>query len=192
MLQPAKTVSWTSNYYVGQEHPDAAAATNCTVPVQPGLCFTAINPAPNGKLHIFDNYVTWQARPKLSVAAEGGYVIQRLWATAAPGESSAPSHVIGGALYAQYQPTSRTALAARTEYLSDRGGLFSSTTQALKETTATYKYTLAEGLDIFGEYRHDWSNERYFTTHNAGAPSNHQTTATVGLVWWYGGKQGAW
>lgn len=192
VLQPAKTVSWTSNYYVGQEHPDTAAATNCTVPEQPGLCFTPVTPAPNGKLHIFDNYVTWQVRPKFTLSAEGDYVIQRLWATAAPGESAAPSHVIGGALYAQYQPTPRTSLAARTEYLSDRGGLFSSATQALKETTATYKYTLADGLDLFAEYRRDWSNLPYFTTHNVGLPSDHQTTATVGLVWWYGGKHGAW
>ena len=24
------------------------------------------------------------------------------------------------------------------------------------------------------------------------AYAQHQTTATVGLVWWYGGKQGSW
>jgi hypothetical protein len=35
VLQPKKTVNWTINYYLGQEHPDTVAATNCTVPVQP-------------------------------------------------------------------------------------------------------------------------------------------------------------
>ena len=47
-------------------------------PVQPGLCFEKISPAPNGKTHIFDSYVTWQTTPKLAFTLEGDYVIQRL------------------------------------------------------------------------------------------------------------------
>ena len=192
VLTPTKSVTWTSNYYFGQEHADSVPASNCTGPVQPGLCVAPINPAPNGKLHIFDNYVTWQATPKLTFTGEGDYEIEREWATAAPGESSAPSHVSGGALYAQYQLNSRNSFGARSEYLSDRGGLFSGTTQALKEATGTYKRTLADGFDAFFEFRRDWSNVPYFTTHNVGSPADHQSTATLGLVWWYGGKQGAW
>jgi hypothetical protein len=191
-LQPAKSVSWTVNYYLGQEHPDSIAATNCNVPVQPGLCLAPINPAPNGKLHIFDSYVSWQPRPQLTLAAEGDYVIQREWVNAAPGESSTPSHVDGAVAYAQYQVTPRGALAARAEYLSDHGGLFSNETQALKEFTATYKYTLSDNFDAFFEYRRDWSNRLYFVTNNPASPSGHQDTALLGLVWWYGGKQGSW
>lgn len=53
--RPAKTLTWTFNYYLGQEHPDRAPATNCgPIPVQPGLCFTAISPAPNGHTDILD------------------------------------------------------------------------------------------------------------------------------------------
>jgi Putative beta-barrel porin-2, OmpL-like. bbp2 len=191
-LQPAKSVSWTTNYYLGQEHPDTVAAANCTVPVQPGLCLAPITPAPNGKLHIFDSYASWTVTPKLTLAAEGDYVIQREWVNAAPGESSAPSHVDGGAAYAQYQLIPRGAIAARTEYLSDRGGLFSNQTQALKEVTGTWKYNLTDNFDAFLEYRRDWSNRPYFVTNNPAAPSTHQDTALLGLVWWYGGKQGSW
>jgi hypothetical protein len=192
VLQPTKTVNWTFNYYNGQEHPDTVTATNCTVPVQPGLCEAPITPAPNGKIHIFDSYATWQALPKLTLSAEGDYVIEREWANAAPGESSAPSHVDGGVAYAQYQLTPRISLGSRTEYLSDRGGLFSNVTQALKETTGTYKYSFGDGFDAFLEYRRDWSNRPYFITSNPAAPSSHQDTATLGVVWWYGGKQGSW
>ncbi len=192
VLTPTTKIRWTSNYYLGQEHPDNAPSTTCTGPVQPGLCVVPISPAPNGKLHIFDNYATWQVTPKLALTGEGDYVIERLWATAGPGESSAPSHVSGGAAYAQYQATPRSAFAVRGEYLSDRGGLFSAATQALKEGTGTYKFSVADGLDAFVEFRRDWSNVPYFTTHNVGSPSDHQTTATLGLVWWYGGKQGTW
>jgi hypothetical protein len=156
------------------------------------LCETSINPAPNGKLHIFDSYATWSATSKLTLAGEGDYVIQREWATTAPGESSAPQHVDGGAAYAQYQLTPRAAIAARTEYLSDRNGLFSNESQALKEGTVTYKYNFADGFDAFLEFRHDWTNIPYFVTNNPASPTNHQDTATMGLVWWYGGKQGSW
>jgi hypothetical protein len=190
--QPAKSVLWNFNYYLGQDHPDVAAATNCPAPVQPGLCLQQINPAPNGKEHIFDSYVTWNATPKLALSVEGDYVISREWASAAPGESSAPSHVDGGAAYARYQWTPKMALAGRTEYLSDRGGLFSGTTQALKEFTGTYEYKFGEGLLSRVEYRRDWTNVPFFLTNKPGVLAGSQPTLTVGMVWWVGGKQGAW
>jgi hypothetical protein len=84
------------------------------------------------------------------------------------------------------------ALAARTEYFSDRGGLFSGTTQALKEFTGTYEYKVADGLLTRVEYRRDWTNVPFFLTNKPGVLASHQDPATVGLVWWYGGKQGAW
>jgi Putative beta-barrel porin-2, OmpL-like. bbp2 len=191
-VQATKNILWNFNYYLGQEHPDVTAATNCSAPVQPGLCLQQINPAPNGKTHIFDSYVTWNATPKLSLALEGDYVISREWADAAPGESSAPSHVDGGAGYVRYQLTPKMALAGRSEYLSDRGGLFSGTTQALKEFTGTYEYKFAEGFLARAEYRRDWSNVPFFLTNKPGVLSPNQPTGTVGLVWWVGGKQGAW
>ena len=192
VLQPAKSLSWTMNYYLGQDHPDVTPAANCPVPVQPGLCLAPITPAPNGKLHIFDSYATWQASAKLTLQAEADYFIERQWANAAPGESSAPAHVMGGVGYLQYHFSPRADLAFRGEYLSDRGGLFSGTTQALKEGTATYEYKFGDGFDTFLEFRRDWSNRPYFQTDQPTSPSSQQPTATLGLVWWYGGKQGTW
>lgn len=192
VYQPKKTLTWTTNFYLGQENPDSVPGTNCPVPVQPGLCVTPLIPAPNGKLHIFDTYATWQATPKLTLQGEADYEIQRQWANAAPGESSAPSHADGGAGYAQYALSPRAFIAARAEYFSDRGGLFSGTTQALKEATATYEYKFGDGFDAFLEFRRDWSNRPYFQTDHPGSPSGHQNTTAIGLVWWYGGKQGAW
>jgi hypothetical protein len=193
-LQPKKNVSWTVNYYVGQDHPDARQNPNgCgSVPIQPELCLEPITPAPDGKQHIFDSYATWNVTPKVTLALEGDYVISRMWANAGPGMSSAPRHVAGGAGYARYQWTKRSAFAGRAEYLSDRGGLFSGTTQALKEFTGTYEFKVGEGLLTRLEYRRDWSNQPYFLTNKPGVLSQNQDTLTVGMVWWYGGKQGAW
>jgi hypothetical protein len=192
-LQPSKDISWTVNYYVGQDHPDSVHASDCgNAPIQPGLCLAPVSPAPDGKQHIFDTYATWNVTPKVSLALEGDYVISRMWANTAPGESSAPSHVGGGAGYARYQWTKRNALAGRVEYLSDRDGLYSGTSQALKEFTGTYEYKIADGFLTRLEYRHDWTNVPFFLTNKVGVLSSHQDTLTVGMVWWYGGKQGVW
>ncbi len=192
--KPKKSVTWVANYYLGQEHPDRVVVANPTnpIPVQPGLTFAAIRPAPDGLLHIFDSYVTWQAAPKLSFALEGDYVIQRLWRNEGPGRSSAPSRVDGTAAYARYEFSKRFAAAARAEYLSDRGGLFSGLNQALKETTATFDYKLSEGFLMRYEWRRDFSNQPSFLSSTQGLLSKEQSTATLGLIWWWGGKEGAW
>jgi len=191
--KPAKTLAWTMNYYLGQEHPDRAPATGCgPVPVQPGLCFVAIRPAPDGRTHIFDSYASWQPTSKLTLQIEGDYVIQRLWQNAAPGQSSAPAHVDGGAAYIAYQFTPKIALATRAEYMSDRGGLFSGVTQALKENTVTFDYKLGDGFLMRYEWRRDYSNQPSFLSDVQGVLSKQQTTATLGLLWWWGRKEGTW
>ena len=191
--KPAKTLTWTMNYYFGQEHPDRAVAANCgPIPVQPGLCFTAITPAPNGHTHIFDSYATWQVTPKLVFEIEGDYFIQRLWQNAAPGRSSAPMHVVGGAAYLQYLLSPKFAIATRAEYMSDRGGLFSGLSQALKENTVTLDYRVTDGFLMRYEWRRDYSNQPTFLTSVQGAFSKDQNTATLGLIWYWGRKEGAW
>ncbi len=191
--KPAKTVTWTMNYYLGQDHPDRTPVSTCgPIPVQPGLCFAAITPAPNGLTHIFDSYATWQADPKLTLAIEGDYFISRLWRNAAPGESSAPSHVAGGAAYIQYQLAPKFAIATRAEYMSDREGLFSGITQALKENTVTFDYKLNDGFLMRYEWRRDFSNQPTFLSDVQGILRKDQSTATLGLVWWWGRKQGTW
>jgi hypothetical protein len=191
--KPKKSVTWVMNYYLGQEHPDRVVAPPTDpIPVQPGLSFVAIRPAPDGLLHIFDSYVTWQSTAKLSFALEGDYVIQRLWRNGAPGQSSAPSHVDGTAGYARYEFSKHFAAAARAEYLSDRGGLFSGLNQAIKETTATFDYKLSEGFLMRYEWRRDFSNQPSFLTSTQGLLSKEQNTATLGLIWWWGGKEGVW
>jgi hypothetical protein len=193
VAQPHKTISWTVNYYRGQEHPDVTSIPNTgAAPLQPGLSFAPIRPAPDGRLHIIDSYVTWQATPKWTLGLEGDYVIQRLWRDDRPGQSAAPSHVSGGAVYARYQLTPKMALAGRAEYLSDRGGMFSGATQALKENTLTFEYKLANGFLMRYEWRRDFSNQPYFFTDAPGVLKKDQNTATLGLILWWGRKEGSW
>jgi Putative beta-barrel porin-2, OmpL-like. bbp2 len=193
VVTPRKNVTWTINYYLGQEHPDVLQVPNTTpIPTQPGLSFVAIRPAPDGRLDIFDSYVLWQTTPKLTLALEGDYEIQRLWRNASLGHSSAPSEIAGTAGYAQYQLSPKWALGARAEYLSDPQGMFSGVSQALKETTATLDYKVGNGFLMRYEWRRDFSNQPYFLTSTQNVKSEQQNTATVGLIWWFGRKEGAW
>jgi hypothetical protein len=192
--KPRKNITWTVNYYLGQEHPDRVVVDTPSnpVPVQPGLTFAGIRPAPDGRTHILDSYTTWQPTAKLTFALEGDYFIQRLWREAGPGRSSAPSHVDGGAAYVRYQLSPKLALAGRAEYLSDRGGLFSGITQALKENTITLDYKVADGILTRYEWRRDFSNQPSFLSDVQGVLSKEQNTASVGLIWWWGRKEGPW
>jgi Putative beta-barrel porin-2, OmpL-like. bbp2 len=187
--QPRKTLSWTVNYYLGQEHPDVVYFPYSSPPGLPtlqGESFEPISPAPKGKTHIIDSYATWQPTQRLTFAFEGDFVIER------DQTNSPPVHTDGGAFYTRYQLTKKFALAGRTEYVSDRGGLYSGATQALKEATLTTEYKVAEGLVMRLEWRRDFSNQRYFLTDTLNLFSKEQTTATVGVVWWFGKKTGPW
>jgi len=174
---------------LGQEHPDFEYLPGSTQPGLPelqGVPFAPIPNPPHGKLHIFDSYESWTATPKLTLAAEADYVIERLETT------SSPQHTDGGALYARYQFAPKLALAGRTEYLSDRGGLYSGVTQAVKEITLTLEQKMAPGFLVREEWRRDFSNQAYFLTNMLGVLKKEQNTGMIGIVWWFGAKEGVW
>jgi hypothetical protein len=191
VLTPTPAISWTLNYYQGQEHPDVAylhtpGPGQLNLPNQQGTYILPIANAPDGKLQILDSYASWQALQALTFAAEVDYVRQRLYSY------STPQHVTGGALYGAYQLAPKVTLAARAEYLADVGGLFSGTNQYLKEGTLTLDYRPTGGFLMRGELRRDQSNRHYFIGGTLGVLEASQTTIGLGLVWWLGQKEGAW
>ncbi len=56
----------------------------------------------------------------------------------------------------------------------------------------TYDFNLADGFLMRYEWRRDFSNQPSFLTSTQGVLSNQQNTALVGLIWWFGRKEGAW
>jgi hypothetical protein len=189
-IKPTKTISWNANYYFGQENRDLAPAYNPAVPslpTEPGLSVTPVpGPKLNGKTHIFDTYASWSPNAKITLAGEFDCVVSRLLADAAP------SHVIGGAGYLQYRFTPKFTVSGRFEYLKDHGGLFSGVTQDLKEHTITATYQIIEGFQLRLEHRRDFSNQPFFLTETPGLLKKEQNTATLGLIWWFGGKRESW
>ena len=93
---------------------------------------------------------------------------------------------------ARYSLPRNWNLGTRAEYFDDRGGLFSGKTQALKEVTLIADHTFVPGFLARAEYRRDFSNQLFFLTDTPAVLVHAQTTATLGLVYWWGTKQGNW
>jgi hypothetical protein len=51
---------------------------------------------------------------------------------------------------------------------------------------------IASGLLVRAVWRRDASNHPYFLTNTLDILKKEQNTATLGVVWWFGGKQGPW
>ncbi len=179
-LKPASSLTWNINYYFGEEQPDVVANANGTFPTQ------NITPTPNGREHIFDTYATWTPTAHLTLVGEADYVINRVYSY------SQPKHVAAGAFYIKYALPHNTNIAARTEYFDDRNGLFTGVSQALNEFTLTLNHQIEPGFLAFAEYRRDDSNQPFFNTSVPNNLVHAQPTATLGLVFWWGQKQGAW
>lgn len=168
IVTPAKGVSWTLNYYAGQEQPDGAA---------PG--------GPDGVFRVFDTYVNWVVSTSLTFAVDVNHTTNEIT------KADAALATTGLGAYARYQFGRASAVAARYEHLDDEG-LFGGIDQRLQEITATFEHRLADGFLMRGEYRRDWSNQPYFTSAVPGHPRRAQDTFTAGLVWWFGNKSGVW
>lgn len=187
--KPAASLSWNIGYYAGREQRDSTIVWNSGLsspPAQPELLASIIRPQPRGRLHILDSYASWSATRRLTLVGEGDYVVNRIQTT------SPPAVVYGGAVYARQQVTQKFSLGARFEYLRDKEGLFSGVSQALKDGTLTATYQLDAGFQCRAEYRRDWSSRPFFLTADPGKLKPEQGTATVGLIWWIGGKEGVW
>lgn len=168
VVKPTGSVTWTTNYYFGQEQPDGGEPEG-----------------PDGFFRVFDSYVAYTATPELSFGLDVNYVTNEV--------NSADDALAlqGTGLYARYQLSAPAALAVRYERLDDEG-LFGGIDQVLHELTATAEYKFADGFLVRAEFRRDWSNESFFTGPRPGELRDYQNTALVGLVWWFGNKSGAW
>lgn len=189
ILRPAKNLTWTLNYYSGQEQRDLVPSLNPGLPLlptQPGLSTTGLRPLLRGRLHIIDTYATWNVNSRLLLGGELDYVVNRV-------EKTGPGQVVtGGAGYLRYQLTGKAYFGQRYTRLNDRAGLFSGTSQSLNDLTSTFGYRPADGFEARLEFRRDFSNAPFFLRRTAGDLARQQSTYTLGLLWWFGGKTGGW
>lgn len=168
IVKPTGALAWTTSYYFGQEQPDGA---------EPG--------GPDGYFRVIDSYLAYTASSKLTLGLDANYVTNEV------NQADPELSLQGIGAYARYQVSSPASIAIRYERLDDEG-LFGGIEQVLQEATATLEYKFADGFLLRGEFRSDWSNQRFFTGPRPGDLRAHQNTALVGLVWWFGNKTGAW
>jgi hypothetical protein len=168
IVKPVSDLTWTVNYYFGQEQPDGGEPEG-----------------PDGFFRVFDTYAVYTVSPAFSVGLDVSYVTNEV------DKSDDALSLLGTGVYLRYQVAAPAALSTRYERLDD-DGLFGGIDQVLQEITLTAEYKFAEGFLARGEFRRDWSNERFFTGPQPDDLRKHQNTFLVGLVWWFGNKSGAW
>ena len=168
IVKPVSPVTWTINYYFGQEQPDAGTPHG-----------------PDGLFRVFDTYVTVAPLGALLLALDVNYVTNEVNKT----DSGLSLQGLGA--YARYQLSSPAAVGVRYERLDDEG-LFGGIDQVVQEVTATAEYRLADGFLMRGEFRRDWSNRAFFPGPQPDDLLDHQNLLLIGLVWWIGNKRGPW
>jgi hypothetical protein len=169
IVKPTSQLTWTVNYYFGQEQPDGG---------QPG--------GPDGFFKVFDTYATYTPTAAIALGLDVNYVTNELTA-----DVEATS-LQGIGAYARYQVNTPVGFSVRYERLDDEG-LFGAINQVLEEVTLTAEYKFADGFLVRGEFRRDWSDEAYFPGPSGAADlRDHQNTLLLGAVWVIGNKKGAW
>lgn len=169
VVTPAKNVSWTVNYFMGQEQPDGNEPDG-----------------PNGFFRVFDTYVSWTPTSRVGVGFDVNHVTNEVT------KNSDALALNGLGAYARYKPSDPSTVAVRYERLDDQG-LFGGIDQVLQELTFTAEWKFADGFLMRGELRRDWSDRSFFTGRNGGDDlRKQQSTATIGMVWWFGNKTGTW
>lgn len=170
LVTPVGNVSWTVNYYFGQEQPDGG---------EPG--------GPDGFFRVFDTYVAWTPTSRVGLGLDVNYVTNEVTSD----EDSLSLQGIGA--YARYKLSDPATVAVRYERLDDEGLFGGGVDQLLQEVTLTGEWKFADGFLLRGELRRDWSNVPFFTGRGGSDDLRKgQNTALIGLVWWMGNKTGIW
>jgi hypothetical protein len=135
--------------------------------------------------HLFDTTLTVTPTSKVSAYINYDYHQWRHFNDPVfPNKTLTAWQGIAAAL--RLQATSKWALAGRGEWFQDRQGHATGTPQKLKEVTFTGEYKLAEGLLWRAEYRHDWSNVKFFERGPSTGFTDTQDTFTVAFVAYFG------
>jgi hypothetical protein len=91
-------------------------------------------------------------------------------------------------LYARLQATDKVAFSPRFEYLDDEDGFMTTISQKLTTFTLTSEFKLGGGVITKLDLRLDHSDVPVFPGDSDGVFEKSQTSATLGLVYAFGGK----
>jgi putative OmpL-like beta-barrel porin-2 len=126
------------------------------------------------KRFLSDTVLTINATDKLSFLANYDYGKDKVLGTDVKWQ--------GIAAYARLQATPSWALAPRFEWYDDHDGFTTGVAQKVKEFTITSEQKLGGKLLTRIEYRHDFSDQPFFTS-KTGSPKKSQDNITIGLIY---------
>ncbi len=92
-------------------------------------------------------------------------------------ETGATASWTGGMILCSSRILGPLSLTTRFDYFNDKDGFRTGLPQELKALAISPRVTVAEGLDLFGEVRYDWSNQMSFTSDDVTYRSNRCSTA---------------
>lgn len=84
---------------------------------------------------------------------------------------------------ARFDVSDAWSVAARGEYFKDKDGARTGVGQTLKEVTVAAEIRLAGGFVLKPEYRHDWSDEKFFPDPEGAAEKKMQDTVALGAMY---------
>jgi len=130
---------------------------------------------------VYDVVATWKALPRLTLAVNGDYGVERGASLDAAGADAVWKGVAG---YAKVDATDRLALALRAEQMQDEGGTRLGVPTTVRELTLTPALRLGDRLVLRGDLRLDRADAPIFPRRDA-EPRTRQTTVAGNLVWVY-------
>jgi hypothetical protein len=103
-----------------------------------------------GTMYFADGTVQWMPTPDLTLAAEGLLAL----------DGASPDRLgWGGAIFlANFDLTDHWRVFGRWSYLNDAQGLVTTAIQTRNELSAGIGYLIVHGVEVRGEYRHDFAD----------------------------------
>lgn len=122
--------------------------------------------------HLFDSVATYEVSPRLQLAANYDYGMDRLQSSRVRWQGVAMSADVAALDWLNVSP--------RLEWFDDPQGFRTGTAQTLREVTLTSRFAVHQGVTFSAEYRHDWSNRASFEARD-GSMRDSQNTVAFGL-----------
>jgi Putative beta-barrel porin-2, OmpL-like. bbp2 len=110
-----------------------------------------LHAARGGELYFVDSYVNWTPYPDVTLAAQGLF--------ASVGPSAGYANWGGFLLLANYDLSDRWRVFTQWSYLNDPLWIITGTIQTRQEVSGGLGYQFIPGMEIRGEYRHDFSSK---------------------------------
>jgi len=177
-IKSSPNLEWKLTANIGEAQDDGLTAGGIVLSPATGLPLT-------GYRRSYDGVVTGKVTKKLTLVGNYNYGQQNnvyLYDTFGSPSAIGSARWQGGAVYANYQISSKWSGTIRAEEFRDTGGFVTGIDQKLAEQTATLQYAWSSPLLLRLEYRNDDSNQAFFGRTGVDPVKFQHTLAAEAIV----------